>query len=205
MRRYELEDEHWDMIANLFKRKSAGRPWRDHRTIVNGILWILFSGAPWRDLPERYGPWQTAHRRFTLWRRDGTWDRAARRVCSCARIRKVCWITPNGTLIPHRFARPSPRQGRKKGIDKDEPAHHALGLSRGGRGTKIHLVTERRGWVLGFVLSAGQRAEAPFFEPVMAEARRRFLAGGFPKDLPATRPTPREKFGDGWRIEASRR
>ena len=80
MRRYELEDEHWDLIGDLFERASRGRPWRDHRMVVNGIFWILFSGAPWRDLPERYGAWQTAHRRFTLWRRDGTWDKALARL-----------------------------------------------------------------------------------------------------------------------------
>lgn len=75
MRRYELEDRHWDLIKGVFPRTSRGRYWKDHRVIVNGIFWILFSGAPWRDLPERYGSWQTAHRRFTLWRRDGTWDK----------------------------------------------------------------------------------------------------------------------------------
>jgi transposase len=80
MHRYELEDRHWELIRNLFAQTSRGRPWRDHRTVVNGILWILFSGVPWRDLPERYGPWQTAHRRFTRWRRDGTWERLLHRL-----------------------------------------------------------------------------------------------------------------------------
>lgn len=75
MRRYELEDKHWELIKDAFPRESRGRQWRDHRTIVNGIFWILFSGAPWRDLPERYGSWQTAHRRFTRWRKDGIWDK----------------------------------------------------------------------------------------------------------------------------------
>ena len=77
MHRYELEDEHWDLIKDRFPTSSGrrGRRWRDHRTVVNGIFWILFSGAPWRDLPERYGPWQTAHRRLLRWRRDGTWER----------------------------------------------------------------------------------------------------------------------------------
>ena len=80
MRRYELEDRHWEIIADLFPRTSRGRPWRDHRTVVDGVLWVLFSGAPWRDLPERYGPWQTAHRRFTTWRADGTWGRVLARL-----------------------------------------------------------------------------------------------------------------------------
>ena len=43
--------------------------------MINGILWKLRTGAPWRDLPERYGPWQTVYDRFVRWRRDGTWDR----------------------------------------------------------------------------------------------------------------------------------
>ena len=78
MHRYELDDRQWMLIQRHFPATSRGRPWRDHRTVVNGILWVLFSGAPWRDLPQRYGPWQTAHRRFTRWRRDGTWDRVLR-------------------------------------------------------------------------------------------------------------------------------
>lgn len=52
----------------------AGR-WRDHRQVINGILWKLRTGAPWRDLPERYGPWKTCHERLRRWSADGTWDR----------------------------------------------------------------------------------------------------------------------------------
>jgi transposase len=80
MRRYELSDQQWTRIAPLFRCPRAhpgmaGRPPSDHRTIVNGILWILHTGAPWRDLPERFGPWQTVFYRFNGWRRDGTWCR----------------------------------------------------------------------------------------------------------------------------------
>lgn len=81
MRRYELEDWAWALIAGLFgPLKTRGRYFHDHRPIVNGIFWVLFSGAPWRDMPERYGPWQTAYRRFGRWRRDGTWDRVLHRL-----------------------------------------------------------------------------------------------------------------------------
>jgi transposase len=52
-----------------------GQQWKDHRKVINGILCKLRTGAPWRDLPERYGPWQTCYDRFVRWRRDGTWDR----------------------------------------------------------------------------------------------------------------------------------
>jgi transposase len=76
MHRYELTDEQWLRIGGFFPANGRrGGQWKDHRRIVNGILWILSSGAPWRDLPERYGPFQTAHRRPLRWRRDGTWER----------------------------------------------------------------------------------------------------------------------------------
>ena len=54
---------------------GGGRRWRDHRQVINAILWKLRTGAPWRDLPERYGPWKTAHERLRRWTADGTWDR----------------------------------------------------------------------------------------------------------------------------------
>jgi transposase len=75
--RGELKEEAWRVIASLLP-SSAGRRggrWRDHRTVINGILWKLRTGVPWRDLPERYGPWQTCADRLYRWRRDGTWDR----------------------------------------------------------------------------------------------------------------------------------
>ncbi len=76
VRRGELTDEAWEHIAPLLPENGRrGKQWRDHRTVINGILWRLRTGAPWRDLPERYGPWQTCHDRFVRWRRDGTWDR----------------------------------------------------------------------------------------------------------------------------------
>lgn len=78
-RRYELSDPQWARIAPLFPHPThhgkAGRPAHDQRLIVNGILWILHTGAPWRDLPERYGPWKTVYHRFNSWRKDGTWVR----------------------------------------------------------------------------------------------------------------------------------
>lgn len=81
MHRYELDDWQWELIEPLLPpRRTAGRSWRDHRQVVHGILWVLFSGAPWRDLPERYGPWQTAHKRLVRWRADGTWERILQRL-----------------------------------------------------------------------------------------------------------------------------
>jgi transposase len=76
LRRYELTDEQWDAIKHIFDpAPERGRPRREPRQMLNAALWVLRSGAPWRDLPERYGPWQTAYHRFNQWSRDGTWDR----------------------------------------------------------------------------------------------------------------------------------
>ena len=79
MRRYELSDQQWTRIAPLLPHRThhdqAGHPFNDPRPILNGILWILHTGTPWRDLPERYGPWETVFARFNGWREDGTWVR----------------------------------------------------------------------------------------------------------------------------------
>jgi len=73
-KRYELTDEQWAKLEPLLPRGGVGRPWHDHRRVLNGILWVLRSGAPWRDVPERYGKFRSLHARFTKWRQDGTWD-----------------------------------------------------------------------------------------------------------------------------------
>lgn len=75
----------------------------------------------------------------------------------------------------------------KKGADKDEPWDHALGLSRGGRGTKIHLATDRRGWALGFVLTGGQYAEAPLFLSLINRTRQARPRRGLPDRLAGDR------------------
>ena len=73
--RGELTDKAWAVIEPLLPANAGGRRWRDHRQVINAILWKLRTGAPWRDLPERYGPWKTAHERLRLWTADGTWQR----------------------------------------------------------------------------------------------------------------------------------
>jgi len=74
--RGDLTDKAWVRIVPLLPENGRrGQQWKDHRKVINGILWKLRTGAPWRDLPPRYGPWQTCYDRFVRWRRDGTWDR----------------------------------------------------------------------------------------------------------------------------------
>ncbi len=77
MKRHELTDEQWDLVHPVLPPRTArtGRPPSDPRLMLNGILWILRTGAPWRDLPERFGPWQTVYDHFNLWRREDVYDR----------------------------------------------------------------------------------------------------------------------------------
>ena len=80
MARGDLSDKEWEQLAPLLppqKSGRPGRPYKKHRTVLDGILWV---GAPWRDLPERYGPWNTCYERLMRWKRDGTWERIFQQV-----------------------------------------------------------------------------------------------------------------------------
>lgn len=73
MKRHALTDEQWQAIEHLVPRSTArtGRPGKDRRLMLDGIFWVLATGAPWRDLPERFGPWQTVYDHFRKWRKSG--------------------------------------------------------------------------------------------------------------------------------------
>jgi len=80
--RGDLTNEQWERLQPFLppQKPRTGRPALDHRTILNGILWVLRTGAPWRDLPERYGKWTTVYSRFQRWRKAGVWDRILKDV-----------------------------------------------------------------------------------------------------------------------------
>lgn len=91
-RREELQDEQWALIEPLLPRRrrradGRGRPPRDDRAVLNGILWILRSGARWKDMPERFPSYQTCHRRFQRWVDDGTLSRILRCLAEDLRCR----------------------------------------------------------------------------------------------------------------------
>jgi transposase len=74
-RRHELSDAEWERLRPLLPPHLSGKPRTDDRLVVNGILWKLATGVPWRDLPERYGPWASVYARFRRWTLAGAWDR----------------------------------------------------------------------------------------------------------------------------------
>ena len=77
VKRYELSDGQWERVKDLLPGKvgDPGRSGCDNRQFVNGVLWVLRSGAHWHDLPERYGKWKTVHTRFSRWAKAGVWER----------------------------------------------------------------------------------------------------------------------------------
>jgi transposase len=116
-KRHELTDSAWAVLEPLLPRTSRGHPWRDHRQIINGILWVLATGTAWRDAPERYGPWQTLYDRFVRWSRDGTWERLLSALLTEMQRRgKIDWdlMCVDGTSIRALKAAAGAR-GKKQG------------------------------------------------------------------------------------------
>jgi len=119
--RGELTKEAWRVIAPLVPASERGGQWRDHRTVINGILWKLRTGAPWCDLPERYGPWQTCTDRLYRWQRDGTWGRILAHVqTKLDAVGELIWEVSldSTTARAHQHAsgarrRPSQADGKK--------------------------------------------------------------------------------------------
>jgi len=98
VKRYELSDAQWDRISPLLPGKVSdpGRTGGDNRLFVNGVLWVLRSGAHWRDLPERYGKWKTLHKRFTRWARAGVWEQV---FASLIKDRDNQYLMLDSTLV----------------------------------------------------------------------------------------------------------
>ncbi len=119
MEQRELTDEQWEALRPHLPpaKPRTGRPNKDHRTVVEGILWKLRTGAPWRDLPERYGPWQTVYDRFLRWRRSGLWDRLLQALQRDAdRAGELVWEVAfvDRSIVPaHQHAAGAPRRRAK--------------------------------------------------------------------------------------------
>jgi transposase len=120
IRRDELNDAEWARLAPLLPPRAGhvGKPAHDHRRIINGIVWKLRTGAPWRDLPARYGPWSTVACRFRRWRLAGIWDRLFAAVQREEdRAGRVDWTLQfvDGTVIrAHQHAAGAQKGGRKR-------------------------------------------------------------------------------------------
>ena len=104
----DLTDQQWKIVEPILppdpvREDGRGRPWSDRRKVLEGVLWILRTGAPWKDLPPRYGPYQTAHRRFNHWARSAGMEKLlltlARHLQEAGGLDlKECFV--DGTFVP---------------------------------------------------------------------------------------------------------
>jgi transposase len=110
MRRHEITDDAWNRIMDLLTGKAGdpGVTAKDNRLFVNAVLWIAKTGAPWRDLPDRFGNWNSVWRRFDRWARKGVWERVFREL----QDPDLEWLLIDSTVIrAHQHA-----AGAKKGL-----------------------------------------------------------------------------------------
>ena len=97
MRRFELSDEQWVRVEGLLpgKKGDPGRTAADSRLFLDAVLWIARTGAPWRDLPERFGPWNSVFKRFDRWSKTGVWQR----VFEALQDLDLEWLMVDATII----------------------------------------------------------------------------------------------------------
>jgi len=183
LHRGDLTDEQWERLRPLLppqKPLGKGRPAKSHRQMINGMLWICRTGAPWRDLPPRYGkvqgvllPLSTLAREWSV----GTGLCYPAKRCRGRRAHRLATALCGFDDC----SRPSARRWRKRG----DPQQEALGRSQGGFSTKIHLRAEGEGKPLVFVLTPGQCGEAPQLQRLMeAGAVRPLMRPGRPRLRP---------------------
>nr|WP_310437227.1 IS5 family transposase [Streptomyces sp. 3330] len=167
-----LTDTQWARVEPLLPDRTPkrGGRWRDHRQVIDAIAFKFQTGAQWVHLPERYGNWRGVYNRLRMWALDGTWERVFTALVAQADAdENLSWaVSVDSTIVrAHQHA----AGARKKGAPAGEPDDHAIGRSRGGLTTKIHLAADARCRPLAFVLTAGQAGDAPAFTDVMARLR----------------------------------
>jgi putative transposase len=113
LRRYELTDEQWDLIEHLLPGREGdpGAHGEDNRLFVNAVIWVARTGAPWRDLPERFGEWNSVYQRFNRWSKGGVWAR----VFQACQLPDLEALLLDATIIrAHQHAAASQKKGRKR-------------------------------------------------------------------------------------------
>ena len=217
MARGDLSNEKWGKIERLLPPEQSGKkghPYLPHRQIINGILWRIRTGIPWRDIPERYGPYQTCYDRFVRFRKRGIWQNILELLQSDQDEKgQLDWDTAcvDGSVIrAHQHAagarfKPSLSASASGGalaqslptgpVDYADPAsspldkaavqaREALGYSQGGFSTKIHLVCDGRGRPLAARLSPGQAHESKHLATTLDGIRVPHKGPGRPRKRP---------------------
>src|ERR1700716_3648190 len=141
--RYELTDYEWHTIKPFLPNKPRGVPRVNERRVLNGIFWVLRSGAPWRDLPGNFGPYTTCYNRFVRWRRAGVWTRIMNALA--ATHDPAVQMIDTSIIRVHQHAACIARNKRQY-----------MGRSRGGLTSKIHAVVDSSGLPVRLALTPGE-------------------------------------------------
>src|SRR5437870_5853193 len=132
MRRHEISDQNWNAIKDLLPGKEGdpGATAKDNRLFINAVLWIAKTGAPWRDLPERFGIWSSVFQRFNRWGKNDVFQK----IMEALQDPDLGALLLDSTVIrAHQHA---------AGAENSSAEAEALGRSRGGFGTKIHVACD---------------------------------------------------------------
>ncbi|MFI5808536.1 IS5 family transposase [Streptomyces sp. NPDC051561] len=194
MARGDLTDAQWVRLEALLPQgKKPGRPpiWT-RRQLIDGIRFRTRTGVPWRDVPERYGPWARSYDLFRRWQRDGTWQRIFSELQAQADTKDlITWdLNIDSTVCrAHQHAAGARKRGTfrssRPAVSPSSRNDHALGRSRGGLTTKIHLAVEQGQKPMSLVITAGQRGDSPQFEPVLKKVRVARPGAGRPRTRPS--------------------
>jgi transposase len=182
VRRYELTDAAWARVEPLFPgQPRRGGRWLDHRRVMNGILWKLATDTPWRDLPERYGHWKSVYERYR-WAADGTFDLLLSHVqVHDDSLGRIDWaVSVDSTIVR---ADQHVAGAREKG-EPVETNRQALGRSRGGLTTKVHLAVDGRGLPLALAVTGGNVNDCTVSPQVMDAIYVPVGARGRPRSTP---------------------
>ncbi|WP_408015930.1 IS5 family transposase [Rhodococcus chondri] len=161
-----------------------GRKFRNSRRVIEGMLYRLRTGGPWRDLPAHFGPWKTVWKRHRRYAGDGTWDRVLTALVAMVDAGgDLDWaVSVDSTVVRvHQHGANAARtQGDLPNYKnlRDEPADHAIGRSRGGLTSKIHLACDGHGRPLSVLAGPGQAGDSPMFANLLEGISVPRLGGG---------------------------
>ncbi|WP_443742854.1 IS5 family transposase [Streptomyces tardus] len=210
MGRGDLTNAEWDRLELFLPPGGArGGRWSDHRRVINGVLYRVRTGVQWRDLPERFGPWETVYKRHRRWSADGTWTMLLSRIQAAEDAAgQIDWdVSVDSTAVrAHQHAAGArkapavavPQKGIAGGTNQVDPVlrklrvrleevgqiGECLGRSRGGFTTKIHLAADGRCRPLALVLAPGHYGDGPQFERVLEQVSVPRIGVGRPRTRP---------------------
>jgi transposase len=153
-----IRDADWDRIKPFFPEpKRAGRPPIDNRIVFDAILWTIRAGVPWRDLPAEFGHWQTIYGRWRKWTREKAFDLAFEKLSEDADMQDVS--VDSTSVKAHKHA---------AGARKSSPGgDQCVGISRGGRNTKIHVAVDGLGNPVAFLPTRGNASDSATAIPLL--------------------------------------